>query len=190
MISQSPSLDFIRANDWQMEQRDRYLRHFYQQYSLDGRYVFVDKSQCSTLLQKQLAIDTICQSRSGASFCVEEKIDSGINRKNFALETDSCTVPGRERKGWMHYAQADFLLYAFQMEQGGLNVYFMSLPALRAWFWRVYERYRYYVMPDTLNHSGIRLVPIFDVERNITVRRYICNDTGCVPVISKARKTA
>jgi hypothetical protein len=177
--------NFSAANAWQQMQRDRYLIHFYQKYSLNGRYVFIDKSACSTLLQKQLAVDTIFQSaRNGASLCIEEKIDSGTARINFALETDSCTVKGREKPGWMHYAQADYLLYAFVRAEGGLKVYLIDFAKLREWFWQVYEQYRYYVMPNTINHTGIRLVPIRDVEQNVPTWKYICTDEGCIPVKS------
>jgi hypothetical protein len=170
---------FTLANEWQRTLRDRYLTHFYQKYSLNGRYVFMDKSACSTVLQRELAVDTVFQSpRNGASFCIEEKIDSHSDSLNFALETDSCTVPDRYKKGWMHYAQADYLLYAFERENG-LDVYLIDFPKLKEWFWKVYTRYHYYVVPDTINHTGVRLVTIAHVERNVPTYRYRCTDEGC-----------
>src|SRR5438105_6458083 len=113
------STDFQAACKWTRLMRDTFLSRFYKKYSYDGRYVFVDKSDCSTLLQKELAIDTIMQYPK-SSVCIEEKIEqwpkNGRKRTNFALETDSCTVRGHERKGWMHYARADYLLDAFAYE--------------------------------------------------------------------------
>lgn len=172
--------NFIDDAAWSVSMRDRYLVRLYQQYSLDGRYVFVDKSRCSTIMQKRLAVDTILQAKQGGSLCIEEKIERwpGYVRPNFALETDSCTVPGHEKQGWMHYARADYLLYAFEMEQGGLDVYLIDFPALREWFWPIHERYESHTM-DTLNRTQFRKVPIADVARAVWTKRYIITDTHC-----------
>lgn len=173
MVLNSPHLFEVDAA-WSQQKRDSHLIHFYQKYAVDGRYVFVDKSACSTIMQKQLAVDTIIQARGGASWCIEEKIERwpGYTRSNFALETDSCTVPGRERKGWMHYAQADYLLYAFEQENGDLDAYLIHFPQLRSWFWNVQERYSSHTM-ETLNRTRFKKVPIADVRRSVGMVRYL-----------------
>ncbi len=168
---------------WSCAKRDAYLKHFYQKYSLDGRYVFIDKTACSTLIQKRLEVDTIMQSmKTGASFCIEEKIErwpmNGRPRTNFALETDSCTLPGKEQPGWMRYAKADYLLYAFETEQGNLDTYFIDFPQLRSWFWRVQSRYQSYTM-DTSNRTRFKKVPIRDVVQSIRTTRYLVTSNGC-----------
>lgn len=177
--------NFIAALGYSQQMRDKYLTQFYKQYSLEGRYVFVDKSACSTMLQKELAVDTIMQSQKGGSICIEEKIEQRFTG-NFALETDSCTVPGRLRGGWMRYAEADYLLYAFEQRifdsAIGLDVYLINFPKLRSWFWNIEEakpeRFKPHVM-DTLNRTRIKIVPIDDVRREVGLSRYTCTETMC-----------
>jgi hypothetical protein len=182
--------DFNAALDYSRRMRDTFLVHFYKRYSFDGRYVFVDKSACSTLLQKELAVDTVAQWSNRGSICIEEKIEQwpGHQRWNFALETESCTTPGRERKGWMHYAKADYLLYAFAFDGDiGLNAYLIDFPKLREWFWNLPTRYESYVMP-TLNRTRFEKVPIQDVAKAVPTWHYIINSEGCKFI--KKRATA
>lgn len=170
--------DFVAASDYARRMRDRFLSRFYQKYAVEGRYVYIDKSACSTVLQRQLAVDTVLQAKDG-SLCIEEKIEQwpGYKRENFALETDSCTVVGREKQGWMHYAQADYLLYAFAYEgDSGLDVYLIDFPKLRAWFWGLPTRYPAHVMEHTLNHTRFEKVPIVDVRRAVPTARYLVTD--------------
>lgn len=173
--------NFSAALEYSETMRDTFLVQFYRKYSLEGRYVFINKSACSTILQKELAVDTIVQSMNGGSICIEEKIEQwpGWKRNNFALETDSCTRPGRERKGWMHYAKADYLLYAFAYEgDTGLDAYFIHFPKLREWFWNLKTRYPSHTM-NTLNRTRFEKVPIDDVVRAIPTSRYIITSDGC-----------
>ena len=160
--------EFFRDLRFTGVMRTRWLEpYLYGRYSHEGRYVIVDKSHCSTLLQKQLAVDTIIQTKEGASLCIEEKIerwpDNDRPRVNFFLETDSCTVPGREKQGWMHYAQADYLLYAFELRtHDGLDVYFLPFQPLKLWFWQHYEAYETRTI-NQWNRTRGRIVPICDV---------------------------
>lgn len=182
--------DFRADLRFSQEMRDRFLTSFYGGFALQGRYVFVDKSRCSTILQKRIAIDTILQSKMGGSICIEEKIERRFTG-NLALETDSCTVVGHESKGWMHYGQADYLLYAFVISQHqepvGLDIYFMDFQALRAWFWKAWERFPERTLPDTHNHTRIRLVPIVEIGYAIGYFRYRAGATECqkVAIVSK-----
>lgn len=182
--------NFIEASAYSRLMRDTFLApFFYGKYALDGRYVFIDKSACSTILQKELAVDTIMQVKDGGSLCIEEKIEQwpGYKRENFALETDSCTVVGRERKGWMQYAQADYLLYAFAYpEDSGLDVYFIDFPKLRDWFWKMPSRYPAHVMTETINHTRFEKVPIIDVRRAVPSSRYHITSSGCQPIPRRA----
>lgn len=179
------SNDFNAASEYARRMRDTFLVHFYQKYSVEGRYVFIDKSACSTILQTQLAVDTIFQSSHDKSICVEEKIEQwpGWKRSKFALETRSCTVVGREKPGWMHYARADYLLYAFAYEgDSGLDVFLINFPKLREWFWGLPTRYPSHVMKHTLNHTEFEKVPIVDVCRAVPTYRYIITRDGCQPI--------
>lgn len=181
-MSSRLSDNFHAAVEYSRKMRDIYLGpYFYQKYSVDGRYVYIDKSVCSTLLQKRLAIDTIMQTKNGSP-CIEEKIEQwpGYKRNNFALETDSCTVVGRERLGWMHYAKADYLLYAFAYPNDtGLDVYLIDFPKLREWFWNLPKRYPAHVMTDTVNHTRFEKVSILDVRQAVPTYRYNISRAGC-----------
>lgn len=177
--------DFNAAIQFSYDMRDSFLiPHFYKIHSLDGRFVCIDKSSCSMILQKRLAVDTIVQSKNGGSVCFEEKIEqfpeNGRPRKNFALETDSCTVPGHESLGWMHYAKADYLLYCFALPgHTGLNAYLINFPKLREWFWHLSARYPSHIMPLTTNHTRFEMVPIIDVQRAVPTDHYLIDATGC-----------
>ncbi len=175
--------NFYAALAYTQQMRDKYLTSFYKKYSLDGRYVFIEKSACSTMLQKELAVDTIFQSRKSGSLCIEEKIERKYTG-NFALETESCTKPGHERGGWMRYAEADYLLYAFAVSTG-LDVYLIDFPKLRSWFWdseeRLPLRFRPHVM-DTHNRTLIKIVPIEDVKQEVGYLRYLCTEEMCMRV--------
>ncbi len=175
------------AKEWAIAMRDTYLVQFYGKYSLNGRYVFIEKSACSDILQKRLAIDTIYTSaKTGGSICVEEKIVQWPGRypyDDFFLETKSFTVKGHESLGWMHYAKADYLLYAFEREDlSSLDVYFINFPELRDWFWKVYERYQICVMGNTFNHTEGRKVPIRDVVRSVKSTRYLVTVERCIHI--------
>lgn len=163
--------DFVRDNDWQRRVRDSVLAPgFYGSYAFDGRYVFIDKGRLATTLQKRYAVDTIVQGKHGAAICIEEKLVRwpGYSYSAYTLETDSCTKPGYESEGWMHYGQADFLLYGF-MQPDRLLVHLIDFPELQEWFWREVERFDDFQMRGTLNETKGKKVPIADVQGNVSV---------------------
>lgn len=171
-----------RADAWQKQMRDTFLSIFYGKYALNGRYVFIEKSACSTLLQKRLAIDTILASPKSGSVCIEEKIVQwkGFPYRRFFLETKSCTNKGHESLGWMHYAQADYLLYAFeQSDHSGLIVYLLNFSELRDWFWKHFEAYEVSILGSTFNHTEGRLVDIEDVVASVSSAKYIVTHEKC-----------
>lgn len=175
--------DFERDNEWQRQMRDEILGpHFYGPHSLNGRYVFIDKGRLATVLQKRYAVDTILQAHDGKAICIEEKIvrwpKTGRAHTAFALETDSCTKPGHESLGWMHYAEADFLLWAFETKQGDLDCYVINFPKLREWFWRVESEYPRFGPLPTLNATQGRVVPISDVKQNVPTKNYLVRRDG------------
>ena len=173
--------NFWADDEWQRQKRDKYLSGFYGKFSRDGRYVYIEKSRCSTLMQKRLAVDTIVQSRRGGSECVEEKIVRAREKPltAFCLETESCTVAGHESDGWMKYGEADYLMYCFEVETSlDLDCYLMEFQPLKAWFWaQDIERFHRHVMP-TLNRTASRLVPVVEVARNIKAVRFLMAPGG------------
>lgn len=163
--------DFTRDNDWQRKVRDSVLAPgFYGSYAMDGRFVFVDKGRLATTLQKRYAVDTVVQGKNGAALFIEEKIVRwpGYTYNAYTLETDSCTKPGYESKGWMHYGQADYLLYAF-MRPDRLCVHLIDFEKLQVWFWREVDRFEVFGPLNTLNRTMGRKVPVRDVAENVPV---------------------
>lgn len=158
--------DFASDDAWQRDMRDRILvPGFYEVRALHGhRYVFMDKGRCARLLQKRLAVDTVMQTRANGTVCIEEKIVRWPEKKGephtaFFLETESCTVPGYESPGWMTYAEADYLLYCFEQQDGGLDCYLIDFPKLRKWFWERDTTFPYSRQPEK-NQTAGRVVPI------------------------------
>src|SRR5690349_18394138 len=103
--------------EYDLARGDRYrplYERFFDFISYKNRYVFVDHSPGSVVVQRRLKADVIVQVGSEhKSVLVEIKTDfwpeNNQPRPNFFLETDSCTVLGRESKGWMRDSQADYL---------------------------------------------------------------------------------
>ena len=173
--------DFHRDDEWQKGKRDRYLAPFYCKYSMAGRFVFVDKSKCSTLIQKRLAVDTLLQCRDGGSVCIEEKIVrwKGQALEKFFLETESNTNAGHEKTGWMRYGEADYLLYCFELPNDDLDCYLIPFPALKTWFWSHEKEFHRHTMPHTINKTAGRLVPVTDVAEAVkSVVRFIAGGSG------------
>jgi hypothetical protein len=177
---------FPQDDEWQRKMRDRYLVKFYERYWL--RYIFLDSwrdDSWARAVQKHFAGDTVAQSQTGEAFGIEEKFERWHEepRVNFALETESCTVPGHEKDGWMRYARSEFLYYAFTLEdESGLDLYTLRFQPLQNWFWNAYYRChpeRAYTMPRA-NRTRFYRVPITDVTsvRSVGAKRYLITDDG------------
>lgn len=165
--------DFHSDDAWQRRVRDEILvPQFYESRS-KGRFVLMDKGRLSTFLQRRMAVDTIVQAKDGGAVGIEEKIVRwpGYVYIAYCLETDSCTVPGHESAGWMWYGEADYLLYCFQQECGGLQCHLIEFQPLREWFWPLAESFKVFQMP-TKNRTRGRLVPVADVAASVPVVRF------------------
>ncbi len=161
---------FETDNTFQLAKRDRYLKPFYQKRSEEGRFVFMDKGNLATILQREFAVDTIMQKAGGLAIGVEEKIVRwpGHEYTAFVLETWSCTVPGHERQGWMRTARCDFLLYAFEQQDGSLKVYVIPFRELQTWFFANDHHLTYSpTRTKQINRTECRVVPIADVLANV-----------------------
>lgn len=168
--------DYQEDDAWQRAVRDRVLKPgLYDSYWTDGRYVFVDKGRLASRLQRRCAVDTIAQGEDGEAVCVEEKIVRwpGYNYRAYSLETESCTVPGRESPGWMRYGEADVLLYCFA-RQRVLDWHMIAFPPLKAWFAQHEEAFDTFGPLETLNRSAGRLVPLGPVSQLFLL------DSGCI----------
>jgi hypothetical protein len=154
------SRPFDRDDAWQRAMRDRFLPRFYLTQGND----FVFQPHTADWNGPH-PVDTLWL-RRGQWLRVEEKIvrflpDRG-HYEAYALETHSCTVPGRERWGWMKTSTADLLAYAFDTGKDLLRLHLIPLAALKAWFWPRVERFPVSISPQ-INRTHCRIVPIVDV---------------------------
>lgn len=165
--------DFHTDDAWQRDIRDRILVPQFYQTRCDGRFVLMDKGRLATFMQRRMAVDTVAQLRSGEAVSVEEKIVRwpGYPYKAFTLETESCTVPGRESSGWMQYGYSDYLLYCFQQEDGSLDCHLIDFQRLRKWFWPLEETWPVFQM-TTKNKTRGRKVPISEVVAAVPCWRF------------------
>jgi hypothetical protein len=167
--------DFHSDNAWQRRVRDEVLApQFYGRYAKEGRYVFVDKGRLASILQKRYAVDTVLQARDGSALCIEEKIVRwpGYKYACFCLETKSCTLPGLESPGWMFYGEADYILYCFHQDDGGLDCWLIDFPKLQQWFWPRESGFTPFHM-KTKNRTFGRKVPIANVHRAVPTWRKV-----------------
>lgn len=179
--------DFHRDNDWQKSVRDAVLAPgFYGKYSIQGRYVFLDKGSLAKELQRR-AVDTIVQGREGAAIPTEEKIVRwpGYHYECFSLETHSCTKPGHESDGWMKYGTSAFLLWCRATRESrekcrckvfcgtcNLRCHLIDFPKLQEWFWPREHEFPVFGPLQTLNGTKGRVVPIRLVEANVPTWRF------------------
>jgi hypothetical protein len=133
--------DFRRDNSGQRRVRDAVLVPFlYKNISMDGRFVLCDKGRFADILQRRMDVDTIVERENGL-VAIEEKIVRWGGRKYTAvtLETDSCTIPGYETDGWMHYCEADKLLWVMCQGDGTVVYHVFGFPELQKVFWEAME---------------------------------------------------
>ena len=164
-------MNHFATNDaWQREMRDVVLVPWYYSFAFEGRFVLLDGSRtpAERLIQKQAGIDTIVQVRAYNEWTsIQEKIvafpKNGRPYTAICLETDSCTIPGYESKGWMHYGCADRLLYCFETFEHDLDCLDIDFHALRAWFWPRVTSFRTFRMEEENRTAGC-VVPIADIE--------------------------
>ncbi len=157
--------DFIIDDVEQREVRNQLLiPNLYERF-FAGRYAVADSDMA---LQKR-GIDTVVKNKKSDVY-IEEKIVRWKGRTYTAvcLETKSCTLPGLESPGWMHYSEADFLLYCMRTECGNLDIYLMQLQHLKEWFWEKYNSWPLHVEKDR-NRTASRIVPLDAIRVEVGV---------------------
>jgi len=138
----------------------------YEKYSMNGRYVCIDKGRMATLLQKRYSVDVVCQSQKnhGEAVFIEEKIVR-FNKKpytSFTLEIKSCTIKGRESDGWMVYGEADILNYVMCQSADSflLPYYLIPFQKLKKEFWKEDINKFADTFTDQINRTLCKIVPI------------------------------
>ncbi len=163
-------------NDLLFAERQRqYLKPYYKKISYEGRYIFINKA--SGILSNELqnkAVDSIIQVNDKREIYIEEKIVrwKGYKYNDFVLETESCSVDGRYKDGWMKYGQFDILLYGFTLENDNIEIYIIPFKKLKKWFWENYLKYKE-TTSKQINQTKCRRVPIKDIELNIGFKKRI-----------------
>ena len=157
--------DFIIDDVEQREVRNQILVPTFYERFFAGRYAFADSDMA---LQKR-GIDTVIKNKKSDVY-IEEKIVRWKGRTYTAvcLETKSCTLPGLESAGWMHYSEADFLLYCMRTEDGSLNAYLIQFSLLKEWFWEKYDSWPLHVEKDR-NRTASRIVSLDAIRDGVGV---------------------
>jgi hypothetical protein len=178
-VGQSGVTCFDHDNAWQRERRDRFLVPFYERWADGSKYVLIDKGRCASIVQRRIAADTVATHRK-ATWFIEEKI-CRQPFPNFFLETDSCTTPGKESQGWMHYGEADLLFYCFADDPEDttlLDAYLIDFQKLKQWFWPLEETWESRTVSYTLNHSRGRIVPRQVLHQALCPLRFTIRGNG------------
>ena len=153
-------------------QREK-LKEFYRVKAYDGRFVFVNKNKLLSKWLQDNAVDTIMQISDSDEVYIEEKIVrwKGKRYEAMTLETMSCTIPGREKDGWMKYSKADILAYGFEQESGDIELYLISFPKLKEWFWKNHEVF-ISTITEQINKTECKIVPILEIGRRVGFKKF------------------
>lgn len=181
---------FHTDDSWQKRVRDAVLGPgFYGPFSMDGRYVYLDKGRLATILQRRFAVDTVLQRMSGDACFIEEKIVRWprYEYKFLTLETESCTVPGRESDGWMTYGKADWLNYAMCQADGNVMCHIIDFQELKDKFWAVLPTAGWEeTVTSQSNRTKCVLVPLDWIEAEIGIFKRLIHATAEGAEIVKA----
>jgi hypothetical protein len=167
--------------------RDLLDDHFYP-YIAEGRRPrrFDSQSRHDKIRQMKLKIDLELELHKGEWQDIEEKVVrwpvSGNPHTAFFYETESCSRPGMVTPGWIRKSEAETLLYAFEVEKRGLDIYLCEeFQEIKNRFWEELKR-----NPNCFpcsrntdrNQSQGRLVPIGFIVCNFNVKRYFLTLDG------------
>jgi hypothetical protein len=153
----------------------------YRQWAYQGRFVSLSGESPGTMfLQRNAHIDVaiqVMQDDRVTCLTIEEKI---VRQRHTALAIETHSDKRRDKSGWIYTSTADVLLYAFGLAYGGLEVYTMSLPALRKWFLPVADTFPKANTPnngaDGLFYSECRIVQITKIP--VLMRNYMLREGG------------
>jgi hypothetical protein len=146
---QQRRLNELESDDlWQRGVFDRLLAPVLREHSYRNQIVFIPfESPVAKMLQLRAGIDAVVQTPHGNMLSLEVKIvrwpgvregqPSRTHWRDFFLETDSCTIPGREAKGWFLTSQAEILLWCqCSQREDVLRCWPLPFSPLRTWYMR------------------------------------------------------
>lgn len=200
---------------WSSEMSNTFYYPLYMKLAYDGRFVTIVNSEYSAFSGKLQSreIDVFMQywKDDVISIGVEEKIQRAQWGSLF-VETDSCTVNGYERIGWVESLEADYLNYGFGIKDPNcrvntdtpddyiaLDTYWIQFPPFREWFQANLSLFEEKITHQS-NHSAGRIVPILPMTKypsspclarsGVLVERYLCERDRCIPVPLETKLTA
>ena len=147
------------------------LKDFYAIKAFEGRYVFINKlsGEIAEELQNR-SVDTILQISDDKEIYIEEKIVRwpGYEYTAVTLETESCTVKGYEKDGWMKKltSKNHFLAYGFLQEDETIKLYIIPFDKLKSWFWENVDKFKSTVT-DQINKTECKIVPLEEIKNNV-----------------------
>lgn len=161
----------VEDDKWQREQRDAILVPKFYDVRWPKKYRFTDGD---VELQRQ-GVDTVVEDAHALELTIDEKIVHwpGYAYKDFALETVSCSVPGRESVGWMTSGRSDYILYCMQQPRGDLWCHLIEFRPLKKWFYANEDRFPPFGPLNTMNRSMGKRVPIIAVRQNVPCEGFL-----------------
>jgi hypothetical protein len=155
--------EFSHDNEWQLRMKERLLVPYYLEMILKER---VSGFYFSRTPEDETHGDTHLRFLDGSRLSIEEKIVRwpGYDYQAITLETMSCTVPGRERPGWMQTADYNRLWHVkVSFDELSAKVVDIDFAKLQRWFWRQdFSRWKVYVS-DQINKTRCLVVPYKDI---------------------------
>jgi hypothetical protein len=183
--------------DWAIDISIIFFYPLYRELAHEGRFVSIvnsEHSKFSCKLQSR-EIDVFMQylqDNNAISIGVEEK----AQRKHWDslwIETDSCTIAGHERTGWIDTLDADYLNYGFGIRDPNataftssdyiaFDAYWIQFPEFKEWFKANIDRFEEKVTFQH-NRSAGRIVLIPDLAQSgVSVERFLCERDRCTPI--------
>jgi len=196
-MQQQQRLNELEFDDlWQRSVFDRLLAPILHKYSYRNQIIFLDiATDVASLLQRRAHVDILAQLPHGKTMSIELKIvrwpgarqgrPGYTHWKDFFFETMSCSIPGREGKGWMHTSQADILLWCqCSLQEDALDCWPLPFSRLNTWFMRNILQLPERRVENIINGQPLwtigRLAPILRVCRDLKIEGFRVNAGGLV----------
>lgn len=128
---------------------------------------FADKHKYRILSNSQ--IKELLQGKTYRIVSVRWK---GKKYTSFTLETESCSVPGSRKNGWMKTDNNDYLLYCFEQADNSIKVYIIPFKKLKMWFWDNFTNYKE-ITTEQENRTKSRLIYINHVKEFVNSKELI-----------------
>lgn len=190
---------FISDVDWSADISRTFFYPLYRELAYEGRFVSIVNSEHSKFSGKLQSreIDVFMQylqDNNAISIGVEEK----AQRKPWGslwIETDSCTIQGHERTGWIDTLEADYLNYGFGIRDPNLtkltdtatdyaafDTYWIKFPEFREWFRENIDLFETkYTFQHNRSAGKIVHIPAL-VASGVPVERYLCERDRCLSI--------